>query len=264
MLLFHFATPRFRRLRSTRALPWVHRTRLASSERATEIRCDFDQLDVDPTSLPSLQGGALHLEKTPFSYDVFGKRQSCIMPIEMLEPSGSCASSVGGGVHACEHAFVCRTPQSRLRQCRRDIPVLHALVSCACAVLAAQERVLVGLEGGTEYISSSSRFSGGTAAGNTAAAGISVGDRVVRGPSWNWGQVQDGGPGGYGSVIDVRETGVAQQWHMFGVEQWVDAVVEFIMLGRVSRASLLTFLSTTGLKRSVVLCKGGKRCSSLF
>lgn len=43
-----------------------------------------------------------------------------------------------------------------------------------------------------------------TGGGTKAVAGISVGDRVVRGPSWSWAQDQDGGAGGYGTVIDVR------------------------------------------------------------
>lgn len=63
----------------------------------------------------------------------------------------------------------------------------------------AQERVLLGLEGPTQ---SSSSF--GASTGDTAAPGIAVGDRVVRGPSWNWGATQDGGPGNFGTVIDVR------------------------------------------------------------
>lgn len=54
--------------------------------------------------------------------------------------------------------------------------------------------MLLGLEGGTESWSSS----------RNSGRGIALGDRVVRGPSWDWGASQDGGPGGYGTVVDVR------------------------------------------------------------
>ena len=64
----------------------------------------------------------------------------------------------------------------------------------------------MGLEGATQ---STLRPSGGdarkTAAAAAVASGIAVGDRVVRGPSWNWGARQDGGPGNLGTVIDVRK-----------------------------------------------------------
>lgn len=65
--------------------------------------------------------------------------------------------------------------------------------------------MLQGLVGATESSSSSgfSKNATGSSSSGTVAAGISVGDRVVRGPAWNWGD-QDGGPGGYGTVIDVR------------------------------------------------------------
>lgn len=56
--------------------------------------------------------------------------------------------------------------------------------------------MLLGLQGGTDAVSSKYP--------STAGSGISVGDRVVRGPSWDWGELQDGGPGGYGTVVDVR------------------------------------------------------------
>lgn len=72
----------------------------------------------------------------------------------------------------------------------------------------AQERVLLGLEGPTQSSSSSlagySSFGAILRIGDTATPGIAVGDRVVRGPSWNWGTTQDGGPGNFGTVIDVR------------------------------------------------------------
>lgn len=68
-----------------------------------------------------------------------------------------------------------------------------------------QERVLQGLAGATESALSSSKSSPSSSSSGTAIGGISVGDIVVRGPSWNWGEDQDGGPGGYGTVIDVRE-----------------------------------------------------------
>lgn len=64
-----------------------------------------------------------------------------------------------------------------------------------CLLTLFQERVLVGLEGGTESWSSAS---------NTYDEGIAIGDRVVRGPNWDWGATQDGGPGGFGTVVDVR------------------------------------------------------------
>lgn len=53
-------------------------------------------------------------------------------------------------------------------------------------------RVIVGLEGGTDPLAMHS-------------GGIGVGDRVVRGPSWDWGAGQDGGPGGLGTVVDVSK-----------------------------------------------------------
>lgn len=53
--------------------------------------------------------------------------------------------------------------------------------------------MLVGLQGGTESRSAS-----------TSSHSIALGDRVVRGPSWDWGAGQDGGPGGLGTVVDVR------------------------------------------------------------
>lgn len=68
-----------------------------------------------------------------------------------------------------------------------------------------QERVLLGLEGGTESCSRSGRSPAG--GGTRAVNGISVGDRVVRGPGWSLGEDQDGGPGEYGTVIDVRRFG---------------------------------------------------------
>lgn len=72
-----------------------------------------------------------------------------------------------------------------------------------------QERVLQGLAGATESSLASSKSSPGCGSGSdssgTAVGGISVGDCVVRGPSWNWGEDHDGGPGGYGIVVDVRE-----------------------------------------------------------
>lgn len=75
-----------------------------------------------------------------------------------------------------------------------------------------QERVLEGLVGATESNSSSGANKNATGSSTTAAAAtaISVGDRVVRGPAWSWGD-QDGGPGGYGTVIDVRGVAVCSR-----------------------------------------------------
>ncbi|CAM9143892.1 unnamed protein product [Scytosiphon promiscuus] len=81
------------------------------------------------------------------------------------------------------------------------------------------ERVLQGLVGATESSSSSgsSKSAPGYISGGTVATGISVGDSVVRGPAWNWGD-QDGGPGGYGTVIDIRtwkgkpRSGIKVRW----------------------------------------------------
>lgn len=64
--------------------------------------------------------------------------------------------------------------------------------------------MLQGLAGATESSLSPSKSSTGSSSSGTAVGGISVGDCVVRGPSWNWGEDHDGGPGGYGTVIDVR------------------------------------------------------------
>lgn len=64
----------------------------------------------------------------------------------------------------------------------------------------------MGLQGGTDSSSRADRSAAG-GGGAKAAAGISVGDRVVRGPGWSWTHEQDGGPGGYGTVIDVRAFG---------------------------------------------------------
>lgn len=76
---------------------------------------------------------------------------------------------------------------------------------CLCLSVAAQERVLVGLVGATESsMGPSTKDSAGSRSSDTAVGGISVGDCVVRGPSWNWGEDHDGGPGGYGTVVDVR------------------------------------------------------------
>jgi hypothetical protein len=50
-------------------------------------------------------------------------------------------------------------------------------------------RELLGLEGGTTTV--------------TFSSAINVGDRVVRGPSWDWGDV-DGGAGGYGDVREIK------------------------------------------------------------
>lgn len=70
---------------------------------------------------------------------------------------------------------------------------------------SVQERVLQGLAGATESSVGSSKSSPpGSNSSGTAVGGISVGDCVVRGPSWNWGEDHDGGPGGYGTVVDVR------------------------------------------------------------
>lgn len=66
--------------------------------------------------------------------------------------------------------------------------------------------MLQGLTGATESFLGSGKSSPGSGSGSsgTAVGGISVGDCVVRGPSWNWGEDHDGGPGGYGTVVDVR------------------------------------------------------------
>ena len=71
--------------------------------------------------------------------------------------------------------------------------------------------MLLGLRGGTDSFSSSDRSPAG--GGSKAVACISVGDRVVRGPGWNWAQDQDGGPGGYGTVVDVRKLGAGMRDH---------------------------------------------------
>lgn len=64
----------------------------------------------------------------------------------------------------------------------------------------------MGLQGGTDSCSRADR-SAASDGGAKPASGISLGDRVVRGPSWSWYHDQDGGPGGYGTVIDVRGLG---------------------------------------------------------
>lgn len=67
--------------------------------------------------------------------------------------------------------------------------------------------MLQGLVGATESCLASNKSPVGSSSNGTAVAGISVGDRVVRGPSWNWGEDHDGGPGGYGIVVEVRGAG---------------------------------------------------------
>lgn len=66
--------------------------------------------------------------------------------------------------------------------------------------------MLQGLVGATESCLASNKSPTGSSSNGTAVAGISVGDRVVRGPAWNWGE-HDGGPGGYGTVVEVRGAG---------------------------------------------------------
>lgn len=67
--------------------------------------------------------------------------------------------------------------------------------------------MLQGLVGATESYLASNKSPMGSSSNGTAVAGISVGDRVVRGPAWNWGEDHDGGPGGYGIVVEVRRAG---------------------------------------------------------
>lgn len=62
--------------------------------------------------------------------------------------------------------------------------------------------MLQGLVGATES-SFGSNSAKGSKSSSGALASIAVGDFVVRGPAWNWAE-DDGGPGGYGIVIDVR------------------------------------------------------------
>lgn len=88
-----------------------------------------------------------------------------------------------------------------------------ALLTCTwfcCSQIRGQERVLQGLVGATESSSSSgsSKNATGSSPSGTVPPGISIGDCVVRGPAWNWGD-QDGGPGGRGTVIDVGCTAFA-------------------------------------------------------
>ncbi|CAN0181713.1 unnamed protein product [Pylaiella littoralis] len=66
------------------------------------------------------------------------------------------------------------------------------------------ERVLRGLVGATESSLAFNKSSTGSSSSGTAVGGISVGDRVVRGPDWNWGEDHDGGSGGYGTVVEIR------------------------------------------------------------
>eukprot|EP00752_Nemacystus_decipiens_P002251 g2132.t2 len=95
------------------------------------------------------------------------------------------------------------------------------------------ERVLQGLAGATESSLGSGKSSSGSGSGSgssgTAVGGISVGDSVVRGPSWNWGEDHDGGPGGYGTVVDIRtwkgrpRSGIKVRWtdtSFVGLYRW--------------------------------------------
>lgn len=67
--------------------------------------------------------------------------------------------------------------------------------------------MLQGLAGATESSLASNKSPTGSSSSGTAVAGISVGDLVVRGPAWNWGEDHDGGSGGYGTVVEVRGAG---------------------------------------------------------
>lgn len=67
--------------------------------------------------------------------------------------------------------------------------------------------MLRGLVGATESSLAFNKSSTGSSSSGTAVGGISVGDRVVRGPDWNWGEDHDGGSGGYGTVVEVRGAG---------------------------------------------------------
>ncbi|CAM9310758.1 unnamed protein product [Chrysoparadoxa australica] len=78
------------------------------------------------------------------------------------------------------------------------------------------KRVLVGLEGGTDPVL------------GDQGLGIAVGDRVVRGKDWDWGE-QDGGPGSFGDVVEIKawkgkpSAGVKVRWRdldFCGLYRW--------------------------------------------
>lgn len=71
--------------------------------------------------------------------------------------------------------------------------------------------MLQGLVGATESSLGCNNSAKGSKSSSGALASIAVGDSVVRGPAWNWGE-DDGGPGGYGTVIDVRGAVVHVQY----------------------------------------------------
>ncbi|CAM9164819.1 unnamed protein product [Ectocarpus sp. 8 AP-2014] len=90
------------------------------------------------------------------------------------------------------------------------------------------KRVLQGLVGATESSFGSNNSAKGSKSSSGALASIAVGDSVVRGPAWNWGE-DDGGPGGYGTVIDIRpwkgkpRSGVKVRWadtSFVGLYRW--------------------------------------------
>lgn len=86
---------------------------------------------------------------------------------------------------------------------------------------------------------------GGTSAPTRSDGAINVGDRVVRGVSWDWGD-QDGGAGGFGDVQAIRawkgkpNAGVLVQWRdsdFTGLYRWdYDGCFDVKVVGRAEKA----------------------------
>jgi len=115
--------------------------------------------------------------------------------------------------------------------------------------MGAQDTIVVrseGVNGQDAFCQEFINLCAGTDVADPAPNSISVGDRVVRGPAWDWGD-QDGGAGCHGVVTDVstwkgkHNKGVAVKWSrnddFVGLYRWnFDGLFDLLVVGRSERS----------------------------